>query len=135
MNKKVLLAETKLYGYLYIITAPFTYLLFKIGQIRPSDDFIFFNLFIALSAWIYLKKIRPLLGEQGNVKSILLFILIFAGVLFSIKSISYSSEALDETSEIQSNISSVESELSDLQDDISNIENEVSDIRSDIVFR
>lgn len=56
-------------------------------------------------------------------------------VLFSIKSIFYSSEALNEASEIQSNISSVESELSDLQYNISKIESEVSDIKDEMHFR
>ena len=61
----------KTYAYLYLMTAPFTYLAYKVEHIKPTDDFIFSNVFIALSIWIYIEKVRPLLNEVDIEKHFL----------------------------------------------------------------
>ena len=132
MSKGILFEGVKTYAYLYLITAPFTYLIYKIGKIRPTDDFILVNIFIAISLWVYIKKIQPLIKEKDTNGNILLFLLIATAVLFSIKSSSLSSDIESEVSSIESTVSSMESDLSTLQSEVSSIESTVFSVESDL---
>ncbi|MBI5749548.1 MAG: hypothetical protein HZA00_10525 [Nitrospinae bacterium] len=71
----------KIYAYLYLMTAPFTYLVIEIiKNIRlwvsgkryyaynTGDEFLFLNIFVALSFWVYIKKIQPLLKDENGSK-------------------------------------------------------------------
>ena len=76
--KLVVKESLKTYAYLYLMTAPFTYLVTKVGNIYGRNDdgiFLFLNIFIALSFWVYIKKIQPLLSveNRNNKTNILLF--------------------------------------------------------------
>jgi len=123
MDKKILFAEGKTYAYLYLMTAPFTYLVYKVGNIRYADDFVSLNIFIALSLWIYIKKIQPLVKEKAATGiNILPLLLIAMAVLFSIKSVSLSSD-------IDSEVSSIESDMSQLKYDVSDIKDEIEELR------
>lgn len=132
MNWKNFLAQVKVYAYFYLVTAPFTYLAYKVGDIRPADDFITLNIFVALSLWLYIKKIQPLINEPVKITGtkILLFFLVALATLFSIKSETLSSEIESEVSSIESTVSSIESEILTLQDDASNLKDEIEELRT-----
>ncbi|MCX5718185.1 MAG: hypothetical protein NTW44_07800 [Nitrospirae bacterium] len=125
MRKLFTKEELKTYAYLYLMTAPFTYLVSKLGGIygrRDDETWLFLNIFITLSIWLYIRKIRPLLNiESGSNKAnILLFLLITTVAFLSIKSVSH-------ISRLESDISSMEYDMSELKTDLSNIE---SDLKS-----
>ncbi len=120
--------ETKTYTLLYIISAPFTYLIYEISDSLEIDWF-FLNIFIALSFWVYIKKIRPLLNEsRTNGVNALLFLLVSMAILFSTKSVSLSSDIESEVYSIKYDMESIESNLSTLQNDVTNIEIEIYDL-------
>lgn len=128
--KLVVKENLKTYLYLYLMTAPFTYLVTKVGKIYGRNDegaFLFLNIFVALSFWVYIKKIQPLLSAENknNKTNILLFLLIATVTLLSIKSVSLSSE-------IKFDVSSIESDVSSIKDKISSIESDMSSMESDL---
>ena len=122
MKKQILFAEMKVYAYLYLMTAPFTYLVYEIGESGPTDDFVLLNIFIALSLWVYIKKVQSLISERSvSGAKILLFLLVATAVLFSIKSMSLSKEIESEVSSIESDISHIQDDVSSIQDDVGNL--------------
>lgn len=135
--KLVVKESLKTYAYLYLMTAPFTYLVTKAGNIYGRNDngtFLFLNIFIALSFWVYIKKIQPLLSveNRNNKTNILLFLLIASVTLFSIKSVSLSSKIISDVSSIESEVSSLQGNISNIESDMSSIELDLSMLQSDV---
>lgn len=119
MDKKILFAEVKVYVYLYLITAPFTYLVYEAGNF--GDNPLATNIFIALSLWIYIKKIQPIMKEKGiSGINILLLLLVTAAVLFSVKSVALIENIESEISSLEYTVSSMQYDISDIKDEVEN---------------
>ena len=125
--KKVNKEEIKTYVCLYLMASPFTYLVIELGEI-DGVEWPFLNIFIALSLWLYIKKIQPLLNAEAgkNKVNIILFLLITTLTLLSIKSVANISRIESEVSSMESEVSGMETALSTLQSGVSNIEADLS---------
>lgn len=116
-----MLKSLKLLSYFYIVTLPFTFIVIDfmdhyLGS--PFETTIILNIFTALSAFTYFRKIRPMVinneTQQSSMDSIktLLWISIIITVLFSLH-------------KLAGNVASIENDISQINQDVSNMQDKI----------
>lgn len=132
-KRKNVKENVKTYVTLYIMILPFAYLVSELGDIHEIE-WPLLNIFLALSCWLYIKKIRPLIcADSGIIKAnIFLFFLIGTLTLLSVKTVSQISTLDSEISSLTHAVSSLETDVSNIENTVSNIENTVSTIEDDV---
>jgi len=124
-----MLTNLKQFSYFYIVTLPFTFITLEF--VEKSDAFLLtpiLNIFVALSAFTYIKKIRPMVdNDEKKATSVsglktLLWITIIISLLFSFH-------------RLASNVDSIESDVSQIDQDVSNIQMDISYIQSNVYTR